>query len=220
VIFHVINRGARKGRLFECEADYQAFEMLLAEALQRFGVAIFAYCLMPNHWHFVIAPADARTLSRCMHWLTTTHARRWSYAHGAGGDGAVYQGRFRAIPVAADAHFLWVCRYVERNACRASLVERPQDWKWSSLWQRRNNADATWLSAWPVPEPRDWIEYLESPQTEAELEAFRESVRRGRPFGDSEWRTRVLGEMGLLTKKCAGRPRRKVSSKKDSRPHS
>jgi putative transposase len=122
--------------------------------------------------------------------------------------------------VAADAHFLWVCRYVERNACRASLVERAQDWRWSSLWQRQNNADATWLSEWPVPEPRNWIEFLESPQTEAELQALRESVRRDRPFGDAEWQSRVLQEMNRLAKRPAGRPRRRMSSEKDSRPHS
>ena len=219
VIFHVVNRGARRGLLFDSDADYYAFETLTLEAVRRFDVALLAYCLMPNHWHFVISSPAGRTLSRFMHWLTTTHARRWRHVHGTDGEGAVYQGRFKAIPIAADDHFLWVCRYVERNACRASLVERAEDWKWSSLWQLQNNPEATWLATWPVPRPRNWVECLNLPQTAAEVEDFRERVRGGQPFGDEEWRTSMLREMGRLAKRPPGRPRRSVSSKKDSRPH-
>ena len=142
---------------------------------------MFAYCLMPNHWHLVAAARVDGALSRFMHWLTTTHARRWRIVRKSAGYGAVYQGRFRAVPVTSDDHFLCVCRYVERNALRASIVERAQEWQWSSLWRRCGNGDARWLADWPVQEPADWLELVNANQTLAEIESCRRAQkRRGR----------------------------------------
>jgi putative transposase len=199
LIFHVINRGSRKGLLFDTSSDYTAFEAILCEATRRFGIALFAYCLMPNHWHLVITAPSTDALSRFMHWLTTTHACRWHVARGTIGQGAVYQGRYRAMPVAADQHFLWVCRYVERNACRASLVSRAEAWPWSSLWQRQHHPDAVWLSPWPVPAPATWLDWVNSPQTASELHAIRRATFRSEPFGDDAWRAMVLGTPDPLT---------------------
>src|SRR5262245_56576177 len=123
LVFHVINRAAKRSCLFASAADYQAFMHVLADGVTRLDVALFAYCIMPNHWHFVLAPRTHGALSRFMHWLTTTHARRWQIAKEMDGQGAVYQGRFRSIPIETDRYFLWVCRYVERNALRAGLVD-------------------------------------------------------------------------------------------------
>src|SRR5262245_47637883 len=92
LVFHVLKRGSRTGPLFECAADYHAFEALLLVALRRFAIALYAYCLMPNHWHLLLRPSNDEALSRFMHWLTTTHAVRWRLARDTAGDGAVYQG--------------------------------------------------------------------------------------------------------------------------------
>jgi putative transposase len=183
LVFHVLNRAAKRTVLFDNSSDYYAFEDLLEEAAQRIQVAIFAYCIMPNHWHLVITPRVDGALSRFMHWLTTTHARRWQMAHGAVGLGAVYQGRFKAIPIGSDRHFLWTCRYVERNALRASLVDRAEDWRWSSL----HNSAFPWLAQWPTGRPANWTAEVNTPQTEAELEYFRNAMRNGHPFGEEEW---------------------------------
>jgi len=113
--FHVMNRAARRLPLFECSADYSAFERILFDAIARGDVSLFAYCLMPNHWHLLLSPRVDGSLSRFMHWLTTTHARRWEIVRHSDGQGAVYQGRFRAVPITSDEHFLCACRYVERN---------------------------------------------------------------------------------------------------------
>ncbi|MDH4083079.1 MAG: hypothetical protein OEV99_01655 [Nitrospira sp.] len=64
------------------------------------------------------------------------HTHRWYARHQTAGTGPVYQGRFKSIPVQTDEHLLTVARYVERNALRAKLVRRAEDWKWSSLWRR------------------------------------------------------------------------------------
>jgi putative transposase len=116
----------------------------------------------------------------------------------------VYQGRFKAIPVSADHHFLWVCRYVERNALRACLVENAEEWRWSSL--RRENRD--WLAEWPVPRPSDWLSEVNRPQTEEELAAFRQAMRNGLPYGNPEWRLVVMARSGFRPARHRGRPRR------------
>jgi len=207
LVFHAVNRAAKRAVLFESASDYAAFERLLEEAVDRFQVALFAYCIMPTHWHFVLTPNVDGALSRFMHWLETTHARRWQDAHGLAGLGAVYQGRFKGIPIASDHHFLWVCRYVERNPLRACLVQRAEDWRWSSL--RRIDTDRPkWLADWPVVRPPDWISLVNMPQTDAEVEAFRRAMRTGTPFGDEDWRRRTEEALGIAPRRPRGRPRR------------
>jgi putative transposase len=202
--FHVVNRSARRLRLFDSALDYIAFVNVLTEASSRSDVALYAYCVMPNHWHLVIRAVTDGALSRCMHWLTTTHARRWHLARGSDGQGAVYQGRFRAIPIADDEHFLWVCRYVERNALRASLVSAAEDWPWSSLWSR-DEGDAGWLTEWPVHRPAGWHAHVNMPQTAAEVEAIRSAMAKGEPLGGHAFRQEVDARFGRTNSRPRGR---------------
>jgi putative transposase len=207
--FHIVNRAAKRSILFESAADYQAFEHVLALAIARSNVALFAYCVMPNHWHLLLSPRSDGALSRFMHWLTTTHARRWQTCRGLDGQGAVYQGRFKAIPVGDDKHFLCVCRYIERNPLRARLVERAEDWRWSSL-TTRCNSTPSFLSDWPVSRPSEWTELVNQPQTEAELKIFRDAMTKGIPFGDDEWAHAVRVKMGVA---CGGQRGRRVKAR-------
>jgi len=82
--------------------------------------------------------------------LTVTHTQRRHAHYSTAGTGPLFQGRFKSCPIQADDHFLTVCRYVERNALRANLVEHAEEWHWSSLWQREHNTKVDWLDAWPV----------------------------------------------------------------------
>jgi putative transposase len=210
VVFHAVNRGSRRGDLFENAADYNAFEQLLREGVQKFSVQLFSYSLLPNHWHFITLPAAERILSCFLKWLAGTHAVRWRVHTGTVGQGAVYQGRFKAIPVQADSHLLWVLRYVERNACQASLVDRAEDWRWCSLWRREHNADTSWLAPWPVPRPENWLELVNTPQTARELARFRRLRQRGEPFGSRAWQQQMMTEAGRWPRRPRGRPRRKT----------
>jgi putative transposase len=207
-VFHVMNRSAKRARLFQSDQDYEAFERILSTALERGEVALFAYCIMPNHWHFLLSPFDDGGLSRFMHWLTTTHARRWQLYRKTEGQGAVYQGRFKAVPVSSDDHFLRVCRYVERNALRAALVERAEDWRWSSL-ARIEECDRPRVTTaeWPVSRPADWTRIVNEVQTEAELDAIRTAVRMNQPIGNDEWKEATAAALGLRSFR-RGRPRK------------
>jgi putative transposase len=199
-IFHVVNRGATRQRLFFESSDYRAFLRILAVSLAARPVRLFAYCVMPNHWHLVTGALDPRHLSAFMHLMTTTHSRRWALSHGVASEGAVYQGRFTAVPVQGDHHFLRVCRYVERNPLRARLVARAEDWPWSSL-SSDFDESSLGISQWPVERPAGWCEIVNLPQSDLEVEAIRESLRREQPLGEPAWQDEMIGP-----RRSRGRP--------------
>ena len=105
-----------------------------------------------------------------------------------------------------------VLRYVERNPQRANMVETADAWRWSSLWHRVHGNKAGLLDVGPMRLPRRWLQHVETPQTEAELEALRRSVVRGYPFGETSWQERTAKRLGLqFTLRPCGRPRPKQS---------
>jgi putative transposase len=211
-VFHVLNRGNERRTIFEAEGDYLAFLRVFGEAVERVPLRILAWCLMPNHWHLVLWPRKDGELGQFMQRLTTTHVRRWRLYRQSVGQGHLYQGTYKSFPVEADDHFYTVCRYVERNPLRANLVRRAQDWPWSSLGSARHAAaaeEAPALTAWPAPRPQAWTSLVNAPQTEAELDALRTSIQRGRPFGSAAWQKRTAKRLGLeSTFRPRGRPKK------------
>ena len=208
--YHILNRRVGRLGLFDKPADYMAFEKILNEAHERTGIRIAAYCLMPNHWHLVLWPRDDGELSEVMRWITVTHTQRWHAHRQSFGSGPVYQGRFRSFPVQTDEHFLTVARYVERNAVRAKLVKRAEQWQWSSLWRWAQGDPKllAFLSDWPVKRPRQWVGWVNRPERASELEDLRCSAQRGRPFGSQGWVVRVAKRLSLeSTLRPRGRPK-------------
>ena len=209
MVFHVINRGVGRQAIFHKDQDYTAFQKVMAEAQQRVPIRLLSYCLMPNHWHLVLWPRTDDQVSEFTKWLTHTHTQRYHAHYHTSGTGHLYQGRYKSFPVQGNHHLLLVLRYVERNALRAGLVPRAQDWLWSSLWQRQNRQRAPALSNWPLPPLADWLEFVNEPQTSAELQAIRASVNRGSPFGDEKWQEQAATTLGLqATQRPRGRPRK------------
>lgn len=212
-VYHVLNRAIGKARLFDRDEDFEAFQRAMVEVHSRHPIRILAYCLLSNHWHFVVWPQADDEVTNYFRWLAHTHAMRWRVAHRAVGQGHLYQGRFKNFPVQSDAHLLTVLRYVERNALTAGLVERAEDWKWCSLWAR-SNRDKTIrsiLAPWPVERPRDWLRQVNTPVSAGELRRLRTSIERGRPYGEASWVEQTVAELGLEhTVRPTGRPPRRV----------
>ena len=211
MVFHVLNRGVARMQLFEKAADYQAFEQVLQDTLDQSPMRICAYAVMPNHWHLLLWPECDGELAAFMQRLTITHVRRWQEHRGYAGLGHVYQGRYKSFPVESDEHSWVVARYVERNALRANLVLRAEQWRWSSLWQRCHppGAERSLLAAWPIDMPANWLERVNQTDDAQELEALRRSVQRGRPFGQPEWQKEIAQRLGLESAyRPTGRPRR------------
>jgi putative transposase len=204
----VLNRGNGRAEVFHKDEDFEAFIRLFEPARERLPMRLVGWCLMPNHFHLVLWPQGDRDLGRWMQWLLTSHVRR--YHRHYGGSGHVWQGRFKAFPIQRDDHFLAVLRYVERNPLRARLVERAEDWRWSSLRLQTADADCPWLAPSPVALPRDWRAMVNRVQSEAELAAIRRSIARGTPFGADNWIKIAAKRLGLQsTLNPRGRPKAK-----------
>jgi len=210
-IYHVLNRGNGRMTLFHKDADFKAFERVLAEGLERYPVDLLAWCLMGNHWHLVLRPGEAEGLGRLMSWVGVTHVRRHHAHYHTRGGGHLYQGRFKSFPVQDDRHLLTVCRYVEANPLRAGLVDRAESWQWSSLWNRLHRGESPLKAAsWPVRRPARWTDTVNQSLAQEKVEAIRAAVNRGRPYGDDEWITAAVARLGLEhTLREAGRPRKR-----------
>lgn len=209
-IYHALNRANARGEIFKKPEDYDAFERILGEGLQRYPCRILSYQLMPNHWHFVLQPAEDGAMSNFLRWVTLTHTQRYHAHYGTSGEGHVYQGRFKSFPIQDDDHFWVVARYVERNALRANFVSRAEDWKWGSLhrWLQHPEANPKLLSQWPLSRLPNWISRVNEPLTESEIKAVRWSVKKGSPFGEETWVESIARRLDLeSTLRPRGRPR-------------
>ena len=210
--YHALNRAAGRFRMLKSAKDFAAMERVLEEALERVPTRLLSYCLMGSHWHLVVWPREDGELSAFLSWLTLTHTQRWRHAHQTVGYGPLYQGRFKSFPIQRDEHLLQACRYVERNALRAGLVERVEDWRWSSLWHRQHPGEkigGLLCDSWPVARPENWLQLVQEPQSGAEVDALRLSMNRGRPYGDAKWQLRAANRLDLASSlRRPGRPKR------------
>jgi putative transposase len=212
--YHILNRANGRLRLFRKDADFAAFDQIVAQAHERIPLRILGYVVMGNHWHFLVWPRRGRghQVAQFFRWLSITHAQRWHAHHGTTGMGHVYQGRFKSFPVAGDEHLLAVLRYIERNPLRAKLVRRAEAWRWGSLYRRTHGTaeERALLCDPPVPLGRKWVERVNGAQTVAEVASIAECVRRGRPYGGPAWQQKVARQLGLeFTFRAPGRPRQK-----------
>ena len=210
LICHVLNRGVGRMNLFRHQKDYIAFLRCFRDVLDESPMAVLAYCIMPNHWHLVLAPRRDGQLSQFMQRLTITHARRWIEHRRRVGSGHVYQGRFKSFACQSDGHFLALCRYVERNPLRTKLVARAEDWPFSSLRAGLglDKQPMIPLTKWPVPRPADWRRRVNRAQPAAEEAALRKSIATANPLGDDKWTAKQRKRLGIADPKPIGRPRK------------
>ena len=160
VVYHVCNRGSRKGVLFESYEDYVDFLGLLRGASAKTAMRIIAYCLMSTHFHLLLWPVGDHDLPQFMHRLTTSHAMRWHRVRKSIGTGAVYQSRYVSKGVSDGRHYFTALRYIERNALHAGLVPTADAWPWSSAAARATRRHRVDLSAGPLHRPENWREVL------------------------------------------------------------
>jgi putative transposase len=128
-IHHVTARGASRATIFRTERDYSVFLETLANAIGSTGWQCLAYCLMSNHYHLLLETPETN-LSDGMYQLNSTYARRFNWEHDH--TGHVFQSRFHTALVTGEAHLFEALRYVVLNPVRGGIVDRPEDWRWSS----------------------------------------------------------------------------------------
>lgn len=176
-VAHALNRGNDKRVLFDCPEDFEIFLELVRWAKTKCSVRIVAYCLMRNHWHFILWPRTDDDITIFFHELTTAHAKLWRRQTRTSGTGHVYQDRYKAFPIFTEAYFFTVMRYVEGNAYRARLVDSARKWRWSSL-QERLGYDRGILDEGPAELPGNWVESVDTTLPEQALRQLRKRSRR------------------------------------------
>lgn len=124
-IQHIVNRGNDKKVIFPKPVDFAAFLVLLREARERFAVRLYAYCLMPNHFHLVVHVSTLAALSAYMHYVQREHACDLRHCYRSKGHGHIFQRRYWNDPVESDGRLIRLVRYVEANPLRAGLVSAP-----------------------------------------------------------------------------------------------
>jgi len=179
-IYHICNRATENRLLFQTRSDYLCWIQTLQEALEKYPFKIYAFCLMPNHWHLLAGAEDSNVFIRGMQWLGATHAIRWRIHHDSIGKGAVYQSRYRSHWVNPNQIFWIVVRYIERNPVRANLVVSCKKWEWSSAGQK--NGHSVPLESPPCPRPTNWELFLSAGGSQLEEKMIREALIRGMPL--------------------------------------
>lgn len=206
--YHVTQRGNRRERTFFEDGDYALYRALLAEAADKAGSEIWCYCLMPNHVHLIVVPADEDGLRRT---FADAHRRytgfinarhRWT--------GHLWQGRFGAV-VMDEAHLFHAMRYVSLNPVRARLVERAEDWPWSSVRAHLAGEDDELVRVAPALDRYGaFAAFLDTPADDAAAwRALRQSETSGRPVGDAQWLAALEQRSGraILPRKRGPKPK-------------
>jgi len=183
-ILHIVNRGNDKKIIFSEVIDYAAFLVLLREARERFGVELYAYCLMPNHFHLVVRASGLEEISAYMHFVQREHACDLRRCWRSRGHGHVFQRRYWSKVVEGDGYLMTVMRYVEANPYRAGIVDASQVWEWSSLWDRVTG-ERDLLHPSPIWLPDDWRTIVSVPLQQVDLDRIRRNARMGRRPADS-----------------------------------
>ncbi|MDO9490517.1 MAG: transposase [Sphingomonadaceae bacterium] len=203
---HVTQRGNRRQPTFFSDDDYRRYLALIAAGCRDAGTSCWAYCLMPNHVHLILAPENEGGLRRALGEARRQYTRAVNFREGW--RGYLWQGRFASFPM-DEAHVLACARYVELNPVRARLVERPEDWRWSSAAAHLAGKGDALVDVAPLLERvGDWRALLDSGLDAAEHKALQASERTGRPLGDKAWLERLEAHSGrAVVPRKAGRPK-------------
>jgi len=147
-VYHVTSRGNARQAIFIDDEDRGRFFGILSTVVERFNWFCHAYCLMENHYHLLIETLDGN-LSKGMRELNGVYTQEFNQKHRRVGH--LFQGRYKAIIVEKDSHLLSLCRYVVLNPVRSGLIEKPEQWRWSSY------KASTGVAKKPVFLTVDWI---------------------------------------------------------------
>ena len=186
---HITQRGNRRQQTFFGTKDYRAYLDLMAEWCARSRVAVWAYCLMPNHVHMIAVPRDPTGLHRA---IGEAH-RRYSLMvnQREGWTGHFWQGRFASFPL-EKRHLIAAACHVELNPVRAGLVQQPARWTWSSARAHLSGTDDRLVKVTPLLEVAgDWKGVLAAGLADEDLEAIRKHERTGRPLGSEAFLKRL-----------------------------
>lgn len=206
---HITQRGNYRQTVFTSDEDLNKYLQLLQKYSAKYSLKIWAYCLMSNHVHYVAVPMNDYSLAKTFNALHMMYTRYFNQK--SGGNGHLWQGRFYSC-VLDEPHVYAAMRYVENNPVRAKMVDRPENYQWSSAASHvYKHPDPVLAEGCYLTEVvKDWREYLYGNADPHMTAALIQSTKTGRPCGDEAFTGIIEGITGRrLTAMPVGRPRRK-----------
>jgi putative transposase len=204
---HITQRGNRRQDTFFCDNDYRHYTQLMAEWCDQCGVAIWAYCLMPNHVHLIAVPESADGLRRAIGEAHRRYTRSINFREKWRGH--LWQGRFASFVM--DEHYLFAAtRYIERNPVKANLVSVPEDYPWSSAKAHIEAREDDLVKVKRLLEMvDDWQQFLSADVSDKERALLQQHERTGRPLGGERFIARLESTLfRILAPHKGGRPRK------------
>ena len=216
---HIVQRGHNRQVVFAERADYERYLATLSEFKDVYGVKVYAYCLMTNHVHLLVAPEDIAGLGGLMKRLAGRQTRCHNRLEGR--TGTLWESRYKSSPVDSDSYLLACSRYIELNPVRARMVEAPEAYAWSSCRSRLGDAGCDWLDEDPcyvalgenASQRRErYRRFLYAAIPEGEWRLIREAVQRGHLTGRGSFVDKVEEIVGRrIEKRAPGRPPKHAS---------
>ena len=221
---HVVQRGNDRQPCFFTPDDYVLYRITLNEIALREGCVIHAYVLMTNHVHMLITPAEPGQFSRLMQALGRRYVRQVNSRYHR--TGTLWEGRYKACPVASERYVLQCLRYIELNPLRAGMVADPSDYPWSSHrhnafgeYDRLVRAHPAYLALGEVAceRQRAYRALVMQRVSPEETEAIRFHLQRQHLYGPDRFRQAIEAQLGrAVGPRKIGRPRKPLESRQGS----
>ncbi|TNC80450.1 MAG: transposase [Oleiphilus sp.] len=214
---HVVQRGHDRKAVFICDDDYQHYLSTLADTKKELGLSVYAYCLMTNHVHLIVDPLDqTENLSALMKKLSGKQTRYTNSLERR--TGTLWESRFKSSPIETDAYLLECSRYVELNPVKAGMVEKAEDWKWSSYGQKVGLCKKEWLdfdvcylglSKAESERQKNYRQFVESRVDENTTQQIFNSLERCQLTGTGTFTDEIERRLGRrIQNRGPGRPRK------------
>jgi putative transposase len=213
---HMMVRGHNSQDIFTTDEEKKSYLESLKDAAREYGLAIHAYALMPNHVHVLATPKTILSASKVMQSIGRRYAQLFNQAHGS--SGTVWEGRFKSCLIDPEAYFLLVQKYIEQNPVRAGLVQKPEEWAWSSYRHHAGSETIPWISDHPsywaianTPFERQmaWQKTVLEPLGSNDIEKVSKHLSYGWPLGSDVFLKQLASKTSRpLQPRLAGRPKK------------
>ncbi|MEO8305170.1 MAG: transposase [Betaproteobacteria bacterium] len=215
---HVVQRGNNRGPIFRGIADLTFFRQCLVHLSGQHGVAVHAYVLMTNHVHMLVTPALATSLPRMMQGVGRVYVKYFNRVHER--TGTLWEGRYKATIVENDSYLLTCMRYIELNPVRANIVQRPEDYPWSSFRANACGAPDDLVERHSLyetmgcsPEERclSYRALFQAAIPERDIHLIRDSTQHAWALGSRAFRRTIASVSRRAERLPLGRPRKVVA---------
>jgi putative transposase len=213
---HLIQRGNNRAPIFAAEDDYRFYLEALAEASERYGCEIYAYVLMTNHVHLLVAPQTELSLPKTLQSVGRRYVQHFNRAYER--TGTLWEGRYRATLIDSERYLLTCMRYIELNPVRAGMVRHPRDYLWSSYRSHADGESDPLVQEHPlyrrlgrsaVARQAAYRQLFRAQIAQADLEAIRQATNKAWALGDVGFREKMAALTGRRTAPLA-KGRRKL----------